>query len=85
MSEKELHTIATAGYATISWESIQNIGNPEEAQIGVADAQVMLDWVRANADNYNLDPDHIVVGGRSRGSIISKQNTTIHRGYSSNC
>jgi len=73
MSEKELHTIATAGYAAISWESIPNIGNPEDAAIGVADAEVMFDWVRANADNYNLDPNHIVVGGRSRGSIISWQ------------
>lgn len=73
VSEKQLHTIAMAGYAVISWESIANIGDPEEAAIGVADAQVMFDWIRANADKYDLDPDHIVVGGRSRGSIISWQ------------
>ena len=73
MSEKQLHTTASAGYATISWESIPTISSPEEAEIGVADAQIMFDWVKANAENYNLDPNHIVVGGRSRGSIISWQ------------
>jgi len=39
----------------------------------IADAQVVFDWVIANADTYNLDPNHIVIGGRSRGSIISWQ------------
>jgi len=73
VSENELHTIATEGYATVSWESIPTISSPEEAAIGIADAQVMFDWVIANADTYNLDPNHIVVGGRSRGSIISWQ------------
>ena len=71
MSEKQLHTIAAAGYAAISWESIPSIGNPEEVEIGVADADAMFNWVRTNAETYNLDPNHIVVGGRSRGSIIS--------------
>jgi hypothetical protein len=73
MSEKELHAIANEGYANVSWESIPTISGADEAAIGIADAQVMFEWVRANADTYNLDPDHIVVGGRSRGSIISWQ------------
>jgi poly(3-hydroxybutyrate) depolymerase len=73
MSEKELHAIANEGYATVSWESIPTISGANETDIGIADAQVMFEWVRANADTYNLDPDHIVVGGRSRGSIISWQ------------
>ena len=73
MSEKELNAIANEGYATVSWESIPTISGADEATIGIADAQVMFEWVRANADTYNLDPDHIVVGGRSRGSIISWQ------------
>jgi hypothetical protein len=73
VSENELHALANEGYAIVSWESIPTIKSPEEAAIGIADAQVMFDWVIANADTYNLDPDHIVVGGRSRGSIISWQ------------
>lgn len=73
MSEKELHTIASAGYTTISWESIPFITTEAEFFTAVADAQLMFDWVIANADTYNIDPDHIVVGGRSRGSGISWQ------------
>ncbi|NUZ12511.1 hypothetical protein HUZ36_17130 [Pseudoalteromonas sp. McH1-7] len=73
VSENELNAIANAGYAIVSWESIPTIKSPEEAAIGVADAQVVFDWVIANAETYNLDPNHIVVGGRSRGSIISWQ------------
>ncbi|MDT0595238.1 alpha/beta hydrolase-fold protein [Glaciecola petra] len=73
VSENELHALANEGYATISWESIPTISNSDEGAIGIADAQVMFEWVIANADTYNLDPDHIVVGGRSRGSIISWQ------------
>ncbi len=73
MDEKELHAIANEGYATVSWESIATISGADEAAIGIADAQVMFQWVIANADTYNLDPDLIVVGGRSRGSIISWQ------------
>lgn len=73
MSEKQLHTIANEGYTTISWESIPTISGATDLNIAVADAQVMFDWVLANAQSYNLDPNHIVVGGRSRGSIISWQ------------
>lgn len=73
VSENELDAIANEGYAIVSWESIPTIKSSEEAAIGVADAQVVFDWVIANADTYNLDPNHIVVGGRSRGSIISWQ------------
>lgn len=73
VSENELNAIANAGYAIVSWESIPTIKSPEEAAIGIADAQVVFDWVIANADTYNLDPNHIVIGGRSRGSIISWQ------------
>gem|GEM_PF-1707381 len=73
MNEKELHAIAGEGYSVISWESIPTINNGEDLAIGLADVQIMFDWVRANADTYNFDPDNIVVGGRSRGSIISWQ------------
>ena len=73
MDEKELHAIANEGYATVSWESIPTINGADEAAIGIADAHIMFDWIITNADTYNLDPNHIVVGGRSRGSIISWQ------------
>ncbi|HEB28381.1 MAG TPA: hypothetical protein ENI05_11510 [Porticoccus sp.] len=81
MNEKELNAIAIEGYTVISWESIPTINNGEDLAIGLADVQVMFDWVRANADTYNVDPDFIVVGGRSRGSIISWQ--LAHSGHPS--
>ena len=73
MSEKQLHTIASEGYTTISWESVRTISTNEDTLLAFADAQVMFDWVLENASTYNLDPDSIVVGGRSRGSIVSWQ------------
>jgi len=81
VNEKELHTVAAEGYTFISWESVPTISSSEDLATGVADVQVMFDWVRANADTYNLDPDYIVVGGRSRGSIISWQ--LAHSGHPS--
>lgn len=43
VSENELNAIANAGYAIVSWESIPTIKSPEEAAIGIADAQVVFD------------------------------------------
>lgn len=71
MSEKQLDTIAGQGYTTISWESIATINTNEDASIAFEDADIMYEWVLTNAAMYNLDPDHIVIGGRSRGSIVS--------------
>lgn len=73
MSLKQLNTIGSEGYTTISWESIPTLESEADVLTAVADAEVMFDWVLANAATYNMDPDHIVVGGRSRGSIISWQ------------
>jgi hypothetical protein len=71
MSLGQLNAIVSAGYTTVSWESIATIGADQDTAIAWDDAQLMFDWVRANAATYNLDPDYIVVGGRSRGSIVS--------------
>ncbi len=73
ISEKQLNAITSEGYSIISWESIPTINADEDPAIGFADAQVMFDWVIANAETYNLDPEHIIIGGRSRGSVISWQ------------
>jgi hypothetical protein len=71
MSQGQVDTIASAGYTTVSWESIPKVTNSEELLVTWSDAQLVFDWVRANAATYNLDPDHIVIGGRSRGSGAS--------------
>ncbi|MFT4614152.1 MAG: hypothetical protein ACI9NT_001295 [Bacteroidia bacterium] len=68
MPNGQLDTIAGAGYTTVSWESVPSISQPEDLQIIWSDAQLVFDWIRANAATYNIDPDNIIVGGRSRGS-----------------
>lgn len=64
-------TLYEEGYTLISWESAPNLGQPEEVLTAWSDAQLAFDWVRANADTYNIDPDRIVIAGRSRGSVAS--------------
>jgi len=71
MPQVELDTIASEGYTTVNWESIPTIQTHEDLLITWSDAQLVFDWVRANAAAYNMDPDHIVIGGRSRGSGAS--------------
>ncbi|CAE7470719.1 unnamed protein product [Symbiodinium pilosum] len=70
-STKSMDLITGAGYALVSWESIPSISTTAHVDVGSADAQLAFDWVQANAATYNFDPDTIVVGGRSRGSILS--------------
>ncbi len=71
MQAASIDLIAEAGYTLVSWESLISVSEVEEVEIGMADAQLVFDWIRDNAATYNMDPDRIVVGGRSRGSVIS--------------
>ena len=60
------------GISTISWESVVlPDGSAEDLETGWNDAELMLSWVKANADTYNLDASRLIVGGRSRGSVFS--------------
>ena len=71
MTEKQLHTIASKGYTTVSWNSLAVIGSNADLSVTWSDAQQAFDWVQANAATYNFDPDHIVIGGVSSGSGAS--------------
>ncbi len=62
-----------AGTAIVSWESIAAIRRRSDGLTCIADAEVMFAWVKDNADTYNLDIDNIIIGGQSRGSLISWQ------------
>jgi hypothetical protein len=55
----------------ISWESIPLISSPEELTTGWSDAELMFQWVIDNAATYNLDTSNIIIGGSSRGTILS--------------
>ena len=64
----DMHAI---GVSVISWESILLASTPDNVETGWADAEVMLNWIKANAADFNIDPDQIIIGGASRGSGLS--------------
>lgn len=70
-SQVEADTIVAEGYTLVSWESIELLQTSSHVLTAWSDAQYAFDWVRANAATYNLNPNYIVIGGRSRGSIAS--------------
>lgn len=69
--QDQADTIRGEGYTLVSWESVTPLGSTESVLTAWSDAQLAFDWIRANADTYNLDPDRIVIAGRSRGSVAS--------------
>jgi predicted esterase len=70
--QNDADNVHDQGYTLVSWESIVQLNsNPQSLLTAWSDAQVAFDWVRANAAAYNMDPDRIVIAGRSRGSIAS--------------
>lgn len=69
--QDQADAVKAAGYTLVSWESATPLSNPEDIAIAWSDAQLAFDWVRANAGTYNIDPDRIIIAGRSRGSVAS--------------
>jgi hypothetical protein len=59
------------GTAIVSWESISKVQGPSDFQICVADAKIMFEWVKENANTYNFNIENIIIGGQSRGSFVS--------------
>ena len=59
------------GITIIAWESLTSVNTPEEVETGWSDAELMFQWVIDNAETYNLDTSNIIIGGSSRGSILS--------------
>jgi hypothetical protein len=59
------------GTAIVSWESIAKVQGPSDFQICVADAKIMFEWVKENANIYNFNIENIIIGGQSRGSFVS--------------
>ena len=59
------------GITIIAWESLTSINTPDDLNTGWADAELMFQWVLDNSQTYNLDTTNIVIGGSSRGSILS--------------
>lgn len=53
-------------FASIEYRFSQKAIFPAQAQ----DCQAAIRWLRANAKKYNIDPDHIGVGGASAGGHL---------------
>ncbi len=71
MPQSIVDELNETGISVVSWESIPSLRNIEDVEIGWNDAELMIDWVKKNAHVYNLDTTKFLVGGSSRGSIIS--------------
>lgn len=59
------------GISVIAWESLTSVNTQEEVETGWSDAELMFEWVNNNAEVYNFDASSIIIGGSSRGSILS--------------
>ena len=59
------------GVSIVAWESLTAVGTPNEVETGWADADLMFEWVKENASTYNFDTTKLIIGGSSRGSILS--------------
>ncbi|MBI4979264.1 MAG: hypothetical protein HZC28_17415 [Spirochaetes bacterium] len=63
--------IRTNGISAISWESLPRVSTPMDVDTAEADFDLMFNWVLSNAARYGIDTNRIVIGGSSRGSVIS--------------
>ncbi|MDC8003409.1 hypothetical protein POV27_05065 [Aureisphaera galaxeae] len=59
------------GITVIAWESLTSVNTSDEVETGWNDAELMFQWVIDNATTYNLDTSNFIIGGSSRGSILS--------------
>ena len=71
MPNSIIDSLKNNGISIVAWESLTSVNTPSEVQTGWDDAQLMLDWVKANANTYNFDTTNLIIGGSSRGSVIS--------------
>lgn len=70
MYEPFITNLNDNGISVISWESIKQMDEFNYLTI-LDDADLMFQWVKDNAQNYNLDTTRIIIGGHSRGTIAS--------------
>lgn len=66
-----IDSLKAEGISTVAWESLTTVLTQAEVDTGWVDAELMYNWVIANAATYNFDTTCFIIGGRSRGSILS--------------
>ncbi|MEM9548032.1 MAG: T9SS type A sorting domain-containing protein [Bacteroidota bacterium] len=78
MPSSIVEELMAEGVSIVAWESLTSVGTPAEVDTGWNDAELMFAWVKENADTYNFDTTKFIIGGSSRGSILSWKYS--HRG-----
>ena len=58
------------GITIIAWESYTTV-NEQNLASSWEDAELMFQWVIDQAATYNLDTSNMIIGGSSRGTVIS--------------
>ncbi len=66
-----VNQLKSNGISIVAWESLTSVGTPATVQTGWDDAELMFSWVKANAAIYNFDTTNFIIGGSSRGSVLS--------------
>ena len=64
-------SLTSNGISVVSWESIPTINSAADLQTGWNDAGIMFSWIKANASTYNFDTTNFIIGGSSRGTVLS--------------
>lgn len=71
MPNSIIDSLKSIGVSIVAWESLTSVNTPEQVQTGWDDAELMFEWVKSNANTYNFDTTQFIIGGSSRGSILS--------------
>ena len=71
MPDAIIEDLNAQGISVIAWESLTSVNSPEEVETGWSDAELMFQWVIDHAEQYNFDITNMIIGGSSRGSILS--------------
>lgn len=62
---------ASRGAVTVTAETRSSSRHETGAREAVEDARDLIRWLRHNADNFQIDPDRIVVGGAAGGALLA--------------
>ncbi len=71
MPDGIINALKEEGVSVVAWESLTRINDAATIQTGWDDAELMFQWVIDNAETYNFDTTKFIIGGSSRGSILS--------------
>lgn len=71
MPNSTVEALKAAGISIVAWESLTSVNTPGQVETGWTDAELMFAWVKEHAETYNFDTTNFIIGGSSRGSILS--------------